>query len=100
MIHGASLLITHGIYDLVHRKSKSFRRASRGSRPNRLFPREHGANRGGVCMTVPVDHVPVGKLPELGVVPKRMHAWVIRRDRQGPPSQAFVKELMDVPEPG
>lgn len=51
-------------------------------------------------MTEPVDQIPVGKLPELGVVPKKMHAWVVRRDRQGPPAQAFRKELIDVPEPG
>ncbi|WP_394827345.1 crotonyl-CoA carboxylase/reductase [Pendulispora albinea] len=48
----------------------------------------------------PIDHVPIGKLPELGVVPRRMHAWTIRRDRHGVPAKAFEKELVDVPEPG
>lgn len=44
--------------------------------------------------------IPIGTIPELGVVPKRMHAWVIRRDRQGPPSQSMLREVVDVPEPG
>ena len=47
-----------------------------------------------------IDHVPVGTLPELGMVPKKMHAWVIRGDRHGAPAQAFQKELIDVPKPG
>ncbi|WP_394833369.1 crotonyl-CoA carboxylase/reductase [Pendulispora rubella] len=51
-------------------------------------------------MNQSIDHVPVGKMPELGVVPKRMHAWVIRRDRHGLPATAFRRELVNVPEPG
>lgn len=51
-------------------------------------------------MSLPVDTVPVGTIPELGVVPKKMHAWVIRRERQGDPIQAMQQEVVDVPEPG
>lgn len=44
--------------------------------------------------------VPVGQIPPLGLVPRRMHAWVIRRERHGDPSQSFKRELLPVPEPG
>ncbi|MBV7708169.1 crotonyl-CoA carboxylase/reductase [Nocardia nova] len=40
----------------------------------------------------------VGKLPELGVVPRKMYASVIRPDRYGDPISAFQTELIDVPE--
>jgi crotonyl-CoA carboxylase/reductase len=48
------------------------------------------------------DLIPVGEVPaelELGTLPKRMHAWVIRRDREGEPLQAFQTEEIDIPEP-
>jgi crotonyl-CoA carboxylase/reductase len=51
-------------------------------------------------MNESIHHVPVGRLPELGVVPKQMHAWVVRRERHGAPSRAFQKEMVNVPEPG
>ena len=44
------------------------------------------------------DLYDVGEIPPLGHVPKKMHAWVIRRDRQGPPEQAMQQEVVDVPE--
>ena len=40
----------------------------------------------------------LGQIPELGVMPKRMHAWVIRKERHGPPLQSFQREIVDVPE--
>lgn len=36
--------------------------------------------------------VPLGALPPLGVVPKRMHAFVIRPERFGEPKTSFVRE--------
>ncbi|WP_082844406.1 crotonyl-CoA carboxylase/reductase [Nocardia salmonicida] len=39
----------------------------------------------------------VGKLPELGVVPRKMYASVIRPERYGGPLSAFQTELIDVP---
>ncbi len=42
----------------------------------------------------------VGVLPELGVVPARMDAWVIRKERFGEPIQSFQRESMEVPEVG
>ncbi|WP_437712848.1 crotonyl-CoA carboxylase/reductase [Sorangium sp. So ce448] len=51
-------------------------------------------------MNQAVDQVPIGKLPALGVVPERMHAWVIRSERHGAPAHAFRKELVEVPTPG
>ncbi len=47
-----------------------------------------------------VDLVPVGTLPSLGVVPRRMHAWVIRKARHGEPLASFQEEVVDTPEPG
>ncbi len=44
--------------------------------------------------------VPVGELPRLGEVPARMHAWAIRRDRQGEPTQSFREEILPVWEAG
>jgi crotonyl-CoA carboxylase/reductase len=37
-------------------------------------------------------HVPVGQLPELGVVPETMSAYVIRPERFGEPKTSFVRE--------
>ena len=31
----------------------------------------------------------VGEMPPLGHVPDQMHAWAIRRERQGEPEQAM-----------
>lgn len=50
--------------------------------------------------TDPKDLVPVGITPPDGIVPKRMHAWVIRREREGAPTTSFVEEIIDTPEPG
>jgi crotonyl-CoA carboxylase/reductase len=43
------------------------------------------------------DLVPVGALPPLGEVPKKMYAQVIRQDRFGDPRTAFQVEEVDVP---
>ncbi|MEA2646930.1 MAG: crotonyl-CoA carboxylase/reductase, partial [Chloroflexota bacterium] len=51
----------------------------------------------------PIDQIPIGEVPEAlqpGTLPKRMRAWVIRRDREGEPLQAFQQEDIEVPEPG
>jgi crotonyl-CoA carboxylase/reductase len=42
----------------------------------------------------------LGEIPDLGVVPPKMHAQVIRADRFGEPRDAFVMETVDVPELG
>ena len=39
----------------------------------------------------------IGEMPEMGVVPSQMHAFVIRRDRHGEPSQAMLPEVVPVP---
>jgi len=36
--------------------------------------------------------VPVGQVPELGAVPDKMHAYVIRPERFGEPKQSFQPE--------
>ncbi len=51
-------------------------------------------------MSAILEIVPVGQLPPLGVVPKKMHAQVIRPERFGDPTQAFQPEQVDVPEIG
>lgn len=43
-----------------------------------------------------IDIVPVGKVPPLGVVPARMHTFVIRPERFGEPKQSFQAEEMPV----
>ncbi|TGK12583.1 crotonyl-CoA carboxylase/reductase [Leptospira fletcheri] len=44
--------------------------------------------------------VPVGQLPPVGVVPKKMHAQVIRPERFGDPIQSIKQEEIEVPEIG
>jgi crotonyl-CoA carboxylase/reductase len=44
------------------------------------------------------DLYDLGEMPPLGEVPERMHAWLIRPERFGPPMQAFEKEVVDVPD--
>lgn len=44
--------------------------------------------------------VPIGELPPLGVIPKKMYAQVIREERFGEPINAFQIEEIEVPEPG
>jgi crotonyl-CoA carboxylase/reductase len=39
----------------------------------------------------------VGEIPPLGHVPQKMHAWCIRREREGEPEQAMQVEVVDVP---
>ncbi len=42
----------------------------------------------------------IGEIPELGAVPKNMHAYLIRPERFGEPQKAFQREVVGVPEPG
>ncbi len=42
----------------------------------------------------------LGEIPPLGLVPAEMHAMTIRRERHGPPPQAFQPEVVPVPEIG
>jgi len=44
------------------------------------------------------DLYDVGEIPPLGHVPKKMHAWVIRRERHGTPDKAMKLEVVDTPE--
>ncbi len=43
------------------------------------------------------DLYQIGEVPPLGHVPNSMHAWVIRRERQGVPVDAMKVEVVDVP---
>ncbi len=47
-----------------------------------------------------VDIVPIGSLPPVGEVPKRMYAQTIRSNRLGDPVDAFKIEEIEVPTPG
>ena len=42
----------------------------------------------------------LGDVPPLGLVPDEMTAMTVRRDRHGPPEQAFQREIVAVPEIG
>src|SRR5688572_26426138 len=44
--------------------------------------------------------VDLGDAPPVGVVPEKMHAWLVRQDRFGEPKSAFQREVVDVPELG
>ena len=39
----------------------------------------------------------LGEIPPLGHIPKEMHAWVIRKDREGVPEKAMQIETMPIP---
>jgi crotonyl-CoA carboxylase/reductase len=39
----------------------------------------------------------MGEAPPLGIVPPKMHAWLIRPERFGEPTTAFQLEVVDVP---
>ena len=39
----------------------------------------------------------LGDKPQLGVVPKKMHAFLVRQDRFGAPKDAWKREIIDVP---
>ena len=46
------------------------------------------------------DTVPIGSLPDLGVIPETMNAMVVRTERMGEPRDAFQSEAVPVPEIG
>ncbi|HEX3033806.1 MAG TPA: crotonyl-CoA carboxylase/reductase [Thermodesulfobacteriota bacterium] len=46
------------------------------------------------------EPIPLGVVPDINVLPKRMRAWVIRRERHGEPMDSFKEETMPVPEIG
>lgn len=39
----------------------------------------------------------LGERPPLGEVPEQMHAWLVRQDRFGKPTEAFQKEVVNTP---
>ena len=43
------------------------------------------------------DLFDLGDRPPLGVVPARMHAYVVRQNRFGPPRDAFQREVIPTP---
>ena len=40
------------------------------------------------------DLYEIGEIPPLGFVPKNMYAWVIRKERHGPPDEAMQVEVV------
>ena len=42
----------------------------------------------------------LGDKPQLGVVPKKMHAFLVRQDRFGAPQDAWQREIINVPSLG
>lgn len=47
---------------------------------------------------MPKELYELGEVPELGFVPKKMHAQVVRQERFGEPVKAFQREPVDIPE--
>ena len=48
----------------------------------------------------PPELFDIGSAIPLGVVPRKMHAWTIRRENHGEPQHAFTNEIVDVPSLG
>lgn len=46
------------------------------------------------------DLYDLGEMPEVGVVPKNMHAFTVRQDRFGDPKDAWKREVIPTPELG
>ena len=47
------------------------------------------------------DPLPIGVIPkDLNFKPKKMKAWVIRKERHGEPMKSFQEEELPVPECG
>ena len=46
------------------------------------------------------DIYDLGDMPQLGEIPKQMHAFTVRQDRFGAPKDAWKREIIDVPEIG
>jgi crotonyl-CoA carboxylase/reductase len=42
----------------------------------------------------PKDLYEIGEIPPLGHVPANMYAWVVRRERHGPPEQSMQIEVV------
>ncbi len=48
-------------------------------------------------MNSQVELLPIGKIPPIGIVPKKMYAQVLRSERLGNPKEAFQMEIIDTP---
>lgn len=46
------------------------------------------------------EPIPLGVVPDLGILPNKMRAWVIRKERHGEPMESFKEEIMPVPDIG
>ena len=44
--------------------------------------------------SAPKELYGIGEIPPLGVVPPKMHAWAIRKERHGPPESSFQLEVL------
>jgi crotonyl-CoA carboxylase/reductase len=51
-----------------------------------------------IAVLKPKDLYEIGEIPPLGHVPKKMYAWVIRKERHGQPDRAMQVEVVDTPE--
>ena len=54
---------------------------------------------GGLKLNLTDKLYNVGTLPEIGTVPKKIHAWTIRTERLGDVNTAFQDEIVDTPLP-
>src|SRR5476649_2270043 len=48
-------------------------------------------------MTTQPELIPLGEVPELGLLPKKMLAWTIRPGREGDPATAMLVEQVNLP---
>jgi crotonyl-CoA carboxylase/reductase len=68
------------------------RRGAKGGGNNRMSEAALTTVSGG--RPAKKDLYEIGEIPPLGHVPKNMYAWVIRKERHGPPDQAMQTEVV------
>lgn len=60
----------------------------------------YGSSAANVAQHTAKDLYRIGEIPPLGHIPRRMYAWVIRRERHGNPECAMQVEVVDTPSIG
>src|SRR5262249_13931261 len=71
-------------------------RAETGVKPPRVRDEQppKAAPAAPAAVAAVKDLYAIGEIPPLGHVPKQMYAWVIRKDRHGPPESAMQVEVV------
>ena len=82
---------------MVHAAAQYTNRPVRGRNTRRLLRKPMNTRPAGKDLSAeaPVkDLYEIGEIPPLGHVPKSMYAWVVRKERHGPPEEAMKIEVV------